>query len=124
MSEIKIGTKVTESRGGYGFNGYYFTEIVRETRTQWVCESGTRYRKLCLRLIDSNSYGSLKITTDEHIKKHNIYVVISNTTSLIYDLNSSRNHIDTANFTDITELKKALECLKTAKGILFPKECG
>ena len=114
MSEnIGIGTSVTESRGGFGFNGYSFTKIARDTKTQWVCENGSRYKKDGLGRI--GDYGRLQVTTPEHIQKNKICNLRSQIGSELYDLGNMRNRHE---LNSIEGLNKVLFLLKEARVLL------
>ena len=109
--DIKIGLTVVEANGGYGFNGYSFTEIVRETKTQWVCKNGTRYRKDTLRVV-GDAYGSLTIATNKHKELNKKYNLKSKIKTSLYDLSMIRNSFELDDYEKLVETKVLLDKLK------------
>lgn len=117
--DVKIGTEIVESRGGFGFRGYEFGKVVRETKTQWVTDLGSRYRKEDLRAIGTERYGRMTAKTAEHVERHNTYILERKIGNLIYDLSSIRNSVPEHLSTE--ELKDIIRDLERTKDRLTMK---
>ena len=91
--DVKIGTEIVESRSGYGFRGYEFGKVIRETKTQWVTDLGTRYKKENLRVMGSDSYGCMIAKTKEHVEMNKKYILTKKIGSILHDLSMIRNMI-------------------------------
>lgn len=114
IENMGIGVEIVERYGGYGFNGYIFTRVTRETRTQWVCENGSRYRKDTQSVV--GGYGRMILATDNHREANRIYNVKAKITKELYELNHSRNHIE---IDGLDDLKEVYLLLTKVREILF-----
>lgn len=90
---IEIGTKIVEDAGGYGFNGYRFGEVVRETKTLWVTSLGTKYYKKDLSLQGGGYFTKMKLETQEHRLEHEKYVTKREISLLLSQLGDLRNKL-------------------------------
>lgn len=118
LPEVGIGTEIVESRGGFGFRGYIFGKIIRETKKQWVADTGTKYWKENLTVV--GDYGRLEIKTQKHVDDHNKYSLKSQIGSIAYDIGSLRNKIPDDLTTE--QLKTLLAKVKDVYEIIKPEE--
>lgn len=108
-TEIKIGTEIVEAKGGFGFSGYLFDTIVRETKTQWVTSRGKKYRKDSLRVV-GDGYGTLTVKTQEHVERNNKYNAESKVRMQMSKLGELRNKIPSnLSIEELEEIQKSLE---------------
>ena len=88
--DVTIGTEIVESCRGFCFNGYKFGKVVRETRTQWITDLGSRYRKEDLRVIGSDRYGRMELKTDKHVKTQEKFELTNKVKNVLYDLGNKK----------------------------------
>ena len=111
---MKVGDKIAKRAGGWWGSEYRVGTIARETKTLWVLDCGTKYKKNS-RVEVGDHLGRITELTEDILGDIQITKAKTIASCLMDDLSQYRNRIEE---NDLGKIRLAIKKLQKAKELL------